>query len=86
MLYYTAKGGDDVMSISYNKLWKKLIDQSMNKTQLRCAAHISTNAMAKLSRNESVSIETISKICAVLDCDIGDIMQVHADNNAESRD
>lgn len=62
------------MSVSYNKLWKLLIDHSMNKTQLRCAAHISTNAVAKLSKNEPVSIETITKICEVLHCDIGDIM------------
>lgn len=64
------------MAVSYNKLWKLLIDRNMNRTQLRCAAHISTNAVAKLGKNESVSIETLEKICQVLHCDIGDIMEI----------
>lgn len=46
----------------------------MNKTQLRTTAKISSNAMAKLGRDESVPIETLEKICEVLHCDIGDIM------------
>ena len=64
------------MTVNYNKLWKKLIDHNMNRTQLRMGAHISTNAVAKLGRNESVSVETLAKICEVLQCDIGDIMEV----------
>lgn len=63
------------MDISYNKLWKRLIDCNMNKTELRQKAKISTNAIAKLGRNESVSMETLDKICKVLDCNIGDIME-----------
>jgi len=59
---------------SYNKLWKLMIDKKMNKTQLRTTAKISSNAMAKLGRDESVPIETLEKICEVLHCDIGDIM------------
>ena len=62
------------MARSYNKLWKLLIDKKMNKTQLRTTAKISSNAMAKLGRDESVPIETLEKICEVLHCDIGDIM------------
>ncbi len=60
---------------SYNKLWKLMIDKKMNKTQLRTTAKISSNAMAKLGRDESVPIETLEKICEVLRCDIGDIME-----------
>ena len=47
----------------------------MNKTQLRTAAKVSSNAMAKLGRDESVSIETLEKICSVLQCDIGDVTE-----------
>ncbi len=62
------------MARSYNKLWKLMIDKKMNKKQLRTTAKISSNAMAKLGRDESVPIETLEKICEVLHCDIGDIM------------
>lgn len=62
------------MSISYNKLWKLLIDRKMNKTDLRVKAKISTNAIAKLGKNEPVSMETMDKICEALDCNIGDVM------------
>lgn len=59
---------------SYNKLWKLMIDKKMNKTQLRDAAKITSNAMAKLGRDESVPVETLEKICRVLECTIDDIM------------
>ena len=62
------------MARSYNTLWKLMIDKKMNKTQLRTTAKISSNGMAKLGRDESVPIETLEKICEVLHCDIGDIM------------
>ena len=62
------------MSVSYNKLWKLLIDKNMNKTDLRVKAKISTNAVAKLGKNEPVSMETMDKICQALDCNIGDVM------------
>lgn len=69
------------MARSYNKLWKLMIDKKMNKTQLRSAAKISSNAMAKLGRDESVPIETLEKICEVLRCDIGDIVEFTPDEN-----
>ncbi|MBE5039716.1 helix-turn-helix domain-containing protein [Ructibacterium gallinarum] len=69
------------MARSYNKLWKLMIDKKMNKTQLRTAAKISSNAMAKLGRDESVPIETLEKICEVLHCDIGDITEVVLEDN-----
>lgn len=62
------------MSRSYNKLWKLMIDKKMNKTQLREAAGITSNAMAKLGKDESVPVETLEKICHVLNCTIDDIM------------
>lgn len=71
------------MARSYNKLWKLLIDKKMNKTQLRTAAKISSNAMAKIGRDESVPIETLEKICEVLHCDIGDIMEFTPEENAQ---
>ena len=62
--------------ISYVKLWKLLIDKGWSKTGLRLAANISTNVIAKLGKSESVSMETMTKICAALKCDIGDVMEV----------
>ncbi len=63
------------MSRSYKKLWKLMIDKEINKTQLTKQAHISTNSMAKLGRNESVPLETLEKICAVLGCTLDDIVE-----------
>ena len=64
-----------MMPVSYSKLWKLLVDKRMNKSQLRDAAGISTNAVAKLGRNETVSLETLEKICAALNCNIEDVME-----------
>lgn len=63
------------MSVSYSKLWKLLVDKRMNKSQLRDVAGISTNAVAKLGRNETVSLETLEKICTALNCNIEDVME-----------
>ena len=68
------------MAISYNKLWKLLIDRSMTKTQLRIEAGLTTNALAKLGKNESVQVETLLKICNVLDCSVDDIMEIEKDS------
>ena len=62
--------------ICYNKLWKLMIDKKMNKTQLHEKAQISTNAVAKMSKNEYVSLDTIVKICYALDCGIEDVIEV----------
>ena len=64
------------MSISYNKLWKLLIDKKMTKTQLREQADIATSTLAKLSKDEQVSIDVLLKICSTLDCDISDILEI----------
>ena len=62
------------MSVSYDKLWKLLIDRKMNKTDLREFAGISFNIIAKMRKNEFVSMESLLKICATLHCNIGDIV------------
>ena len=59
------------MSVSYDKLWKLLIDKKMNRTELKDAAGISFNVLAKLGRNEFVSMESLCKICRILSCNIG---------------
>ncbi|MEX6702324.1 helix-turn-helix domain-containing protein [Peribacillus frigoritolerans] len=64
------------MQITYKKLWKILIDREMNKTQLKDAAGVSSNVIAKLGKNEPVSIETLIKICVALGVDIGDIIEI----------
>ena len=64
------------MAVSYNKLWKILIDKNMSKTKLIKEAKISTNAMARMGKNQDVRVEVLVKICAVLDCKIDDIMDM----------
>lgn len=64
------------MKISYNKLWKILIDRDMKKKDLINLTGMSSSSMAKLSKNEIVSLEVLIKICNVLKCNIGDIMDV----------
>ena len=62
------------MEITYKKLWKILIDKEMNKTQLKEAAGVSSNVIAKLGKNEPVAIETLVKIAIALNVDISDII------------
>ena len=63
------------MAVCYNNLWKLLIDRNMNKTDLKEAAGVSFNVMARMGKNETVSFESIEKICIALQCNIGDIME-----------
>lgn len=62
------------MPLSYNKLWKILIDKGMNKVTLRDSIGITSATLAKLSKNERVSMEVIERICKELDCNIGDVV------------
>jgi DNA (cytosine-5)-methyltransferase 1 len=64
------------MSISYDKLWKLLIDKKMNRTALKDAAGISFNVLAKMGKGEPVSMESMLKVCKALDCDISDVMEI----------
>lgn len=74
------------MAVSYARLWKLLIDKGMNKSQLRDAAGISTNAVAKLGRNETVSLETLEKVCCALDCDIEDVVELIKNSGVTEND
>ena len=64
------------MRISYNKLWKLLIDKEMKKSDLKEQAGISSASLAKLGKDENVSMDILQKICAALECNIGDIMDL----------
>ena len=63
------------MAISYNKLWKLLVDKKMSKADLRKAAGIAPNTMTQLRRDEEVTLAVLNKICSTLNVDIGDIME-----------
>lgn len=62
------------MKISYNRLWKILIDKKMRKMDLQILAGLSSASVAKLGKNEPVTMEVLIKICIALDCNIGDIV------------
>ena len=68
------------MAISYNKLWKLLIDKNMTQAELRKAADIAPNTMTKLRRDEPVNLAILGRVCAVLGCDIGDVMEFIPDD------
>lgn len=67
------------MAISYNKLWKLLVDRKMSKADLRKAAGIAPNTMTRLRRDEEVTLTVLNKICSALKVDIGDIMEFVAE-------
>lgn len=64
------------MVISYDKLWKMLIDKKMSKNALRLQAEMSSSTMAKMSKNETVSMDVLLRICKVLDCEFDDIIEI----------
>ena len=63
------------MALSYNRMWKLLVDKKMSKADLRKAADIAPNTMTKLRRDEAVNLAILGRICETLDCDFGDIME-----------
>lgn len=63
------------MALSYNRMWKLLVDKKMSKADLRKAADITPNTMTKLRRDETVNLAILGRICETLDCDFGDIME-----------
>ena len=69
------------MAVNYNKLWKLLIDNNMNKTDLRVTADIGTATLAKLGKNQPVSMDVMLRICAVFSCNIADVMDVVPEEN-----
>lgn len=64
------------LSISYNKLWKLLIDRGMKKKDLQQVSGVSSASIAKLGKDGNVTTEVLLKICKALDCDISDIMEI----------
>jgi len=67
------------VTISYNRLWKLLIDKGIKRTELKQLAGVSTNVIAKLGKNEPVAMETLAKICTALQCGIDDIVEINSD-------
>lgn len=63
------------MAVSYDNLWKLLIDKKINRTELKDLAGISFNVLARMGKNEFVSMESIYKICIALQCGIEDVME-----------
>lgn len=74
------------MRVSYNKLWKLLIDKNMKKGELRDAVGASKSTFAKLGKNENVSLAVLLSICEYLNCDFGDIMETLPENPDKERD
>ena len=68
------------MAASYKKLWKLLIDRDMKKKDLRELTKLSSSTIAKMTKNEPVSTDVLIKICTVLHCDVGDIMEIVPDS------
>ena len=68
------------MALSYNKLWKLLVDKKMSKADLRKAAGIAPNTMTRLRRDEEVTLSVLNRICVVLDVNIGDVMEFTNDD------
>ena len=72
------------MTVSYKKLWKLLIDKDMMKKDLQVKANISWATVTKMSKNETVSMEVLMKICQALDCRIEDIVEFVPDGETET--
>jgi len=73
------------MKYSYNKLWKMLIDRKITKTEMRIQSGISTNMLAKMGKDEPVSMETLAKISTALECGLDDIVEITADKATEEK-
>lgn len=68
------------MAVSYKRLWKLLIDKDMTKTDLRLAAGLSANVIARMGKGKNISAGSLRKICKVLNCEITDIMEFENDD------
>ncbi|MST61576.1 helix-turn-helix transcriptional regulator [Peptostreptococcus anaerobius] len=67
------------MKISYNKLWKMLIDKEMNKNDLKEATGLSAASVAKLGKGANITTDVLLKICETMDCELEDIMEIKRD-------
>jgi len=80
IIYPLYTRGVRIMAVCYNKLFKLLIDKNMKKTELAKATGMGQNTLAKLSKNQNVSMDVLIRICEVLNCNIGDIVDVVEEN------
>lgn len=71
------------MAISYNKLWKLLIDKNMMRTEMAYKAGITGNVLGRLAKNQPVSMGSLEKICKLLQCSIGDVVEFVEDKNID---
>ena len=71
--------------ISYNKLWKLLIDKNLNKKELIKLSVVSSSSIAKMTKGQNVTTDVLCKICKALDCDFGDIMEFIRDENQHKK-
>lgn len=69
------------MGFSYDKLWKKLIDDKMNKTDLQKCVGITSRTIAKMGKDENVNIDTLGKLCEYFQCDISEILEYEPNKN-----
>ena len=81
LLFDKEKKENEYMALSYNRMWKLLVDKKMSKADLRKAADIAPNTMTKLRRDEPVNLAILGRICDVLKCDYGDLMQYVPEEN-----
>lgn len=66
---------EEIVAVSYNRLWKLLVDKKMSKADLRKKAEIAPNTMTRIKKNQEVTMAVLGRICDVLDCDYGDIVE-----------
>ena len=78
--------GAKPMAVNYNKLWKILIDRRMTKTELRLKADLGTSTLAKLGKEQPVSMDVMMRICRVLGCNIADVMDLVIDNGGNGNE
>ena len=78
-MFYSLKNGGIEMRISYNRLWKLLIDRNMNKNDLKEVTGISTASIAKLGKGENITTDVLLKICNAMNCHLEDIVETVED-------
>lgn len=71
------------MALSYNRLWKLLIDKGINKTELSSLTGLSKSTIAKLTKGENINTEVLERICNSLNCKIEDIVEIKETENEE---
>lgn len=73
------------MAISYNKLWKLLIDKKMSAADLRKKADIAPNTMTRMKKDQEVTIQVLERICKILDTDFGEIIEYIPDDDTATK-